>query len=114
MSVLVAGTDTPEGKAAYRYGIEEARRRGEDLVVFLLEGRHAASPDLGEVRETVEHPDERSHSPAGDLIDRAEGEDVSALVIGVRHRTAVAKLFLGSSAQQIILEANKPVICVKA
>ena len=49
MSVLVAGTDTPEGKAAYRYGIEEARRRGEDLVVFLLEGRHAASPDLGEI-----------------------------------------------------------------
>ncbi|ATG54271.1 universal stress protein UspA [Brachybacterium ginsengisoli] len=114
MSVLVAGTDTPAGQAAYLYGIEEARRRGEDLVVFLMEGSHTPSPELGEVTETVEHPDERNQSPTGDLIDRAERDDISALVIGVRHRSAVAKLFLGSSAQQIILEANKPVLCVKA
>lgn len=114
MAVLVAGTDTPAGRAAYRYGIEEARRRGEDLIVFVMEGEHSPSPDLGDVTESVEHPDERTQSPTGDLIDRAEGDDVSALVIGVRHRSAVAKLFLGSSAQQIILEANKPVLCVKA
>lgn len=114
MSVLVAGTDTPAGQAAYRYGIEEARRRGEDLIVFLMEGEHTTAPDLGEVGETVEHPDDRTHSPTGDLIDRAERDDISAVVIGVRHRTAVAKLFLGSSAQQIILEANKPVLCIKA
>lgn len=114
MSVLVAGTDTPAGQAAYRYGIEEARRRGEDLVIFLMEGEHAPSPDLGEVSESIEHPDDRTHSPSGDLIDRAEQDDISAVVIGVRHRTAVAKLFLGSSAQQIILEANKPVICIKS
>jgi hypothetical protein len=114
MSVLVAGTDTPAGQAAYRFGIEEARRRGEDLVVFLMSGTHTPSPELGEVAETVERPDERTQSPTGDLIDRAEGDDISAVVIGVRHRSAVAKLFLGSSAQQIILEANKPVLCVKA
>ncbi|HEX7352788.1 universal stress protein [Brachybacterium sp.] len=114
MSVLVAGTDTPAGQAAYRFGIEEARRRGEDVVLFLMSGTHTPSPDLGEVVERVERPDERDHSPTGDLIDRAEQDDISAVVIGVRHRSAVAKLFLGSSAQQIILESNKPVICIKA
>ena len=114
MSVLVAGTATPAGQAAYRYAIEEARRRGEGIVYFQLEGEHTPSPELDGIPETVEHPDGRTHSPSGDLIDRAEQDDISALVIGVRHRTAVAKLFLGSSAQQIILEANKPVICVKA
>lgn len=114
MAVLVAGTDSPAGRAAYLYGIEEARRRGEDLIVFVMEGEHAASPELGDVRESVEQPDDRDQSPTGALIDRAERDDVSALVIGVRHRSAVAKLFLGSSAQQIILEANKPVLCVKA
>ncbi|AXK45665.1 universal stress protein [Brachybacterium saurashtrense] len=114
MSVLVAGTDTPAGRAAYRFAIEEARRRGEDLIVFALDGTHLPSEELGDVAETVEFPDERSQSHTGDLIDRAEGEDVSVLVIGVRHRSAVAKLFLGSSAQEIILEANKPVLCVKA
>ncbi len=114
MSVLVAGTDTPAGQAAYRFGIAEARRRREDLVLFLMSGTHTPSPELGEVTETVEHPDERTQSPTGDLIDRAERDDISSLVIGVRHRSAVAKLFLGSSAQQIILEANKPVICIKS
>jgi nucleotide-binding universal stress UspA family protein len=114
MSVLVAGTETPAGHAAYLYAISEARRRGEGLVYFQLDGDHKPSEELGDVVETVEHPDDRTHSPSGDLIDRAEREDISAVVIGVRHRTAVAKLILGSSAQQIILEANKPVICIKS
>lgn len=114
MSVLVAGTQTPAGRAAYLYAITEARRRGEGLVYFHLDGEHTPSDQLGDVAETVEHPDDRSHSPTGDLIDRTEQDDISTLVIGVRHRSAVAKLFLGSSAQQIILEANKPVICVKS
>lgn len=114
MTVLVAGTDSPEGAAAYRHGIEEATRRGEDLIYFVLEGEHTPSADLGDVVERVEHPDERSHSPAGDLLDCAEREQVSAITVGVRHRTPVAKLILGSQAQQIILEASAPVICVKA
>lgn len=113
MTVLVAGTSSAEGTAAYRHGIEEAARRGEDLVYFVLEGEHTPSPDLGDVTERVERPDERSHAPAGDLLDCAEREGVSAIVVGVRHRTAVAKLILGSQAQQIILEAGAPVICVK-
>ncbi|MGO1259063.1 MAG: universal stress protein [Brachybacterium sp.] len=114
MSILVAGTDTPAGRAAYRFAIEEARRRAEDLVYFRIDGDRSPSSELGDVVETVEAPDDRGHSPSGDLIDRAEQEDISTVVIGVRHRTAVAKLFLGSFAQQIILEANKPVICIKA
>ncbi|WP_193103234.1 universal stress protein [Brachybacterium sp. FME24] len=114
MSVLVAGTETPAGHAAYLFAITEARRRGEGLVYFLLDGEHTPSESLGDISETIERPDDRTHSPAGDLIDRAERDDISAVVIGVRHRTAVAKLFLGSSAQQIILEANKPVICIKS
>jgi nucleotide-binding universal stress UspA family protein len=114
MSVLVAGTQTPAGRAAYLFAIGEARRRGEDLVYFLLDGEHTPSEELGDVAEVMEHPDERSQQPTGDLIDRTAQDDISALVIGVRHRSAVAKLFLGSSAQQIILEARKPVICVKA
>ncbi len=113
MTVLVAGTSSAEGAAAYRHGIQEAARRGEDLVYFVLDGEHTPSPDLGGVVERVERPDERSHAPAGDLLDCAEREGVSAIVVGVRRRTAVAKLILGSQAQQIILEASAPVICVK-
>ena len=114
MTVRVAGSASAEGAAAYRFGIEEARRRGEDLIYFVLDGEHTRSDHLGDVAERVEHPDERSQSPVGDLLDCAEREQVSAITIGVRRRTAVAKLILGSLAQQIIIEASVPVICVKA
>ncbi len=113
MTVLVAGTTTAEGDAAYRFGIAEATRRGEDLIYFVLDGEHTPSADLGDVVERVERPDERSQSAVGDLLDCAGREQVSVITVGVRHRTAVAKLILGSQAQQIILEASVPVICVK-
>src|SRR5699024_5119587 len=115
MPVLVAGTETAAGRAAYRYAIEEARRRGEDLTYFALEdGAHEPSSDLGEVSERVVRPPEHSEDPVGDLLDHAQGEDISVIAIGVRNRSAVAKLILGSAAQQIILEATAPVVCVKA
>ena len=114
MTVLVAGTDTAEGRAAYCFGIQEARRRGEDLTYFVLEGEHTPSAELGDVVETVAYPDERSQVPVGDLLDHAQREEISAITIGVKHRSPVAKLILGSTAQQIILEAGVPVICVKA
>ena len=36
------------------------------------------------------------------------------IVIGLRHRTAVGKLLMGSVAQRILLDARCPVLAVKA
>ena len=55
MTVLVAGSASAEGAAAYRFGIEEARRRGEDLIYFVLDGEHTRSDRLGVLAERVEH-----------------------------------------------------------
>ncbi len=48
------------------------------------------------------------------MIDASYEEDVELIVIGVRRRSPVGKLFLGSTAQRVILEAGCPVTAVKA
>jgi len=40
--------------------------------------------------------------------------DASRLVIGMRHRTPVGKMLMGSTAQQLLLDCPCPVLAVKA
>jgi nucleotide-binding universal stress UspA family protein len=62
-----------------------------------------------EVRQLV-----RGNEPAEDLIAVAEQENATFIVIGLRRRTPVGKLILGSNAQRILLDATCPVLAVKA
>lgn len=115
MTVLVVGTDTAEGLAAHAYAVQEAARRREDLLYFVLSGVRPA-PELAAeagITETYANPDPRDRDAVGDLLDTAERINASAIVVGMRHRSPVGKLIMGSAAQQIILQANVPVICVK-
>ena len=56
----------------------------------------------------------RENDPAEDLVDVADEIGAECIVIGLRRRSPVGKLILGSNAQRILLEANCPVIAVKA
>ena len=55
----------------------------------------------------------RGFEPAEDLISIAEASDAELIVIGLRRRTPVGKLILGSNAQRILLDAHCPVLAVK-
>ena len=48
------------------------------------------------------------------LNEWAEQEDADLIVIGLRKRSAIGKFILGSQAQRILLEAEVPVLTVKA
>ncbi len=50
--------------------------------------------------------------PAMEIHRLAESIGADAIVITVKNRSRVGKLLLGSHAQQIILGANRPVVCV--
>jgi nucleotide-binding universal stress UspA family protein len=79
----------------------------EDTVRDLV-GRAAAAGVDVEVRQDAH---------AGDLADEvvrvAGAVDASVIVIGMRRRSPVGKLLMGSTAQRILLDADRPVLAVK-
>lgn len=131
MAIVVGYVSNPEGRAALRRAAEEARFRSTRLIVINSNkgGSHLdaedalhAEQELTEVRnrldaDGVEHEIRqlvRGKEPAEDLIAVAEEVDADFIVIGLRRRTPVGKLILGSNAQRILLDAPCPVLAVKA
>jgi nucleotide-binding universal stress UspA family protein len=132
MGVIVVGyVPKPEGQAALRLAAEEAKMRGASLVVVNshrggreFEGDDAVESEaqLEEVRSQlksagVEHEVRqlvRGMDPAEDLIKVAGDVSADFIVIGLRRRSPVGKLILGSNAQRILLDAPCPVLAVKA
>ncbi|HYO86232.1 MAG TPA: universal stress protein [Dermatophilaceae bacterium] len=113
MSVLVATNGSPEGRAAMQAGLHEALLRGTDVLYLnLADTPLELSADVPvQVTELPRDPD--AH-PADALLDAAVFNEVSLIVVGTRRRSAVGKLILGSTVQQILLEASVPVLSVKA
>ncbi len=127
MSIVVAYSADRYGKAALDHAAGLARKDGEALVVVnatrgdsLVDARFAHDEDIAAIEArlvaeglevTVRHdivPD------VADAVVAAAAEvGASLIVVGVRHRTPVGKLLLGSVAQRIILDAQCPVLAVK-
>ena len=131
MAIVVGYVSNPEGRAALQRAAEEARFRSTKLIVINSNkgGSHLdadeavrADKELSDVRaqldaDGVAHEVRqlvRGKEPAEDLIAVAEEVDADFIVIGLRRRTPVGKLILGSNAQRILLDAPCPVLAVKA
>jgi len=131
MAVVVGYVPTAEGRAALRQAAQECRLRNTRLVVInssrggrSLDAEDAArwEKELAEVRarleeEGLEHEVRQlvlGLEPAEDLIAVAEEVSADMIVIGLRRRSPVGKLILGSNAQRVLLDAPCPVLAVKA
>jgi nucleotide-binding universal stress UspA family protein len=55
----------------------------------------------------------RGLSPGEDIVEFAKESQVDEIVVGVKRRSKVGKLLMGSTAQYIILQAPCPVVSVK-
>ena len=119
-TVVVGYVPKPEGEAALAAGINEAKLRGSKLVVvnshrggqeYDGSAARAAEDEMSGIqkRQLV-----RGFEPAEDLISIAEANHAELLVIGLRRRSPVGKLILGSNAQRVLLDAPCPVLAVKA
>ena len=131
MKIVVGYVKSPEGAAAVDRAIEEARLRNASLVIV-----HSSKGGLREdVDEAVAYQDQldeidrrlagqgvthevrqltRGKDPVDDLIDVVHNTEAEMIVIGLRRRSAVGKFVLGSNAQQILMDADCAVLCVKA
>ncbi len=55
----------------------------------------------------------RSLSPGEDLLEFARSNNIDEIIIGVKQRSKIGKLIMGSTAQFVILEAPCPVVTIK-
>jgi nucleotide-binding universal stress UspA family protein len=127
-TIVVGYVPTPEGLAAVEYAVNEAQRDAARLVIvnsgvrgYDSDPAFASPTDLDALAERltglgVAHDIRQSTqaiSPAEEILQAATEVGADLIVIGLRRRSPVGKLFLGSSSQQVILDAACPVVAVK-
>jgi len=127
MTVVVGYIPDPYGEAALAAGIEEAERRGTDLVVVnatkgdaLVDRRYVGEAGMAALEERlagvgVSHQVRQAMGAdvAEEILRAAADTEAEVIVIGLRHRTPVGKLIMGSVAQQVLLDAPCWVLAVK-
>jgi Universal stress protein family len=116
--IVVGYSPRPEGRAALKRALIEAKLRAAALVVVNtspdadaagLTEQLATSGVSYEIRTAADTQDS-----AEELIRIAEATGADFIVIGLRRRSPVGKLLLGTNAQRVLLDAACPVLAVKA
>jgi nucleotide-binding universal stress UspA family protein len=129
MTILVAYVARPEGQAALDKGMEIAKRRNERLMV--VNASPGGTKEDASMIDTLERERVekllrdagldaefkqfvRGKSAVEEIEALVESLPASLLIIGLRKRSAVGKLIMGSVAQELLLSVSCPVLAVKA
>ena len=129
MKILVGYDGSDLAKRALKLAQDHAKAFGAE-VIHVLYSKVTDLPtkqhkldeqDMDEVRSSVEkegllcetHLLIRNMEPGPHLVKFAEEHAIDEIVIGVKMRSKVGKLLMGSTAQHVILEATCPVVSVK-
>jgi nucleotide-binding universal stress UspA family protein len=127
--VVVGYAPGPIGDAALDRAVAEARLRDGRLVVVnssrgdaAVDNRYLQEDEVSELGRRLDasevpwtlHQPVRGRDAAEEVLQAAEDSRADLLVIGLRHRSPVGKLIMGSTAQRVLLDARCPVLAVKA
>ncbi len=131
MKILVAYDGSKSSENALKIAMEHAKVFQASLHVITSAERTKTEKDLPLVQEAenllwqVEEkcqdqniPCEthlliRGYTPGEDIIKFAQENEIDEIVLGIRKQSKVGKLFMGSTAQYVILKANCPVVTVR-
>ncbi|WP_422115949.1 universal stress protein [Brachybacterium sp. UNK5269] len=125
-TILLAYVPSATSEAALEFAVEEARRRSASLLVLASE----RAPDPRKARGVSDHRPlqerlaetglevelrtvPKRDDPADDILDAVEHDDVDLVVLGIRKRTPIGKILLGSTSQRVAIECPVPVVLVK-
>ena len=128
MTIVVGYIPTAEGSAAVDVAMAEAALKGSRLVVVntghygdFSHPSFATAEDMDALDQQldaagVSHEIRRptgGEAPAEVILAAAQETGAELIVIGVRRRSPMGKVLTGSTAQQVLLDANCPVLAVK-
>ena len=130
MKILVGIDGSNTSREALQLAIKNANAYGGELLVVTSmttgtpeenEEIRAAEATLAEAKSTAEeagvtcstHLLIRGHSAGEDIVAFAAENQVELIVVGIKRRSRVGKILMGSSAQYVILKAQCPVLTIK-
>ena len=127
MTVVVGFVRTPEGEAALAAAVENLRE-GERLVVVNkpepseLDGEFSAEQDSDALHASLAERGVDAEvvnlysqdEPATLIVEQATVHQARLVVIGLRRRSPVGKILLGSTAQSVLFDSPCPVLSVRS
>lgn len=135
MAIIVGLSDSPLGLAAIERASKEAVQRSQPLVLVHHVSARRNEEDSASYparrREAEDAVKERASelstggvqclpyvpsvpmSASEAVLDAAQEHDAELIVVGIRRRSPVGKVFLGSTSQEILLGADCEVLGVK-
>ena len=130
MKILVGYDGSNSGKEALNLAKNHALAfKGEvEVITSMQKGTEKNREDMEQSKRGLEYAEAlfkennipckthlliRGLTPGEDLVEFAKENNIDEIVVGVKRRSKVEKLLMGSHAQYVILNAHCPVVTVK-
>ncbi len=130
MKILVGYDGSNSGKEALDLAKNHAIAfKGEvDVVTSMVKGTERNQQDMDQAKRGLEYAETlfkeinipckthlliRGLSSGEDMVEFAQENNIDEIIVGVKRRSKVGKLLMGSTAQYVILNAHCPVVRVK-